>query len=216
MTTNRLRRAVAGTVTGSFVASASSLIEATSTLKIEIEGNTADSGYDQLDSSGNVDLDGALDVVLLGGFDPSVGNSFDIVVASGGVTGEFDTVSLPTLDQGEFWVLDYQSNTLALNIVDFILGDMDGNGLVNLADVPAFIQALVDRPGYDVQGFVTNTDAAGDIDGSGTFDLGDTGLFSGLFGGPASASAQAVPEPGTLSLALVFLMGLAFPPRWRV
>jgi hypothetical protein len=188
MTTNRLRRAVAGTVTGSFVASASSLIEATSTLEIEIGCITADSGYDQLDSSGNVDLDGALDVVLLGGFDPSVGNSFDIVVASGGVTGEFDTVSLPALDPGEFWVLDYQSNTLALNIVDFILGDMDGNGLVNLADVPLFIHALVDRATYDLTYSFVNADAAGDIDGSGTFDLGDTALFSG----PASTATACV------------------------
>ncbi len=99
--------------------------------------------------------------------------------------------------------------------VDFILGDMTGDGLVNLADVPAFIQALVDRAAYDAQGYVTNTDAAGDIDSSGTFDLGDTGAFSGLFGGPASASASAAPEPTALSLAILLLMGIAIRPRWR-
>ena len=101
-------------------------------------------------------------------------------------------------------------------IVDFILGDMTGDGLVNLDDVPAFIQALVNRTAYDAQGYVTNTDAAGDIDGSGTFDLGDIGLFSGLFSGPASASAQAVPEPSTLSLAVILLMGIAIRRRRRV
>ncbi len=98
-------------------------------------------------------------------------------------------------------------------IVDFILGDMTGDGLVNLDDVPAFIQALVNRTAYDAQGYVTNTDAAGDIDGSGTFDLGDTALFSGLFGGPTSASA--VPEPTTLSLAIVLLLGIVIRPRRR-
>ena len=90
--------------------------------------------------------------------------------------------------------------------------------LINLDDVPAFIQALVDRAAYDAQGYVTNTDAAGDIDGSGTFDLGDIGLFSGLFSGPASASAtaQAVPEPSTFSLAVVLLMSIAIRQRRRV
>ncbi len=105
-------------------------------------------------------------------------------------------------------------NVFSLDIVDHILGDMTGDGLVNLDDVPAFIQALVNRPAYDAQGYVTNTDAAGDIDGSGTFDLGDTGLFSGLFGGPASANA--VPEPTTLSLAVFLLMGIAIRQRRRV
>ena len=92
---------------------------------------------------------------------------------------------------------------------------MTGDGLVNLDDVPAFVLALVDRPVYNAQGFVTNTDSAGDIDASGTFDLGDLGVFSGLFGGPATASAQAVPEPTTLSLAVVLLMGMAIRRRRR-
>ncbi len=97
-----------------------------------------------------------------------------------------------------------------------VRGDMTGDGLVNLADVPAFVLALTDRGAYDAAFPLINTDAAGDIDGSGIFDLGDTGLFSGLFGGPASASAQAVPEPGTLSLAVVLLMGIAIRQRRRV
>ena len=63
---------------------------------------------------------------------------------------------------------------------------------------------------------VTNTVAAGDIDGSGTFDLGDIGLFSGLFGSPAAASAAAVPEPSTLSFAVILLPGLAIRKRRRV
>ena len=88
--------------------------------------------------------------------------------------------------------------------------------LINLDDVPEFILALVDREAYDAQGYVTNTDAAGDIDGGGIFDLGDTAFFSGLFGGPASASAQAVPEPTTLTLVAVLLMGIAFRQPRRV
>jgi hypothetical protein len=52
---------------------------------------------------------------------------------------------------------------------------------------------------------------------NGAFDLGDIGQFSELFNGPeaASASAAAVPEPTTLSLAVVLLMGMAIRPRRR-
>ena len=96
------------------------------------------------------------------------------------------------------------------------LGDMTGDGLVNLDDVPAFILAMVDRPAYDLAFPLVNEESAGDIDGSGIFDTGDLGLFSGLFGGPATAGAQAVPEPSTLSLVVVLLMGIAIRPRRRV
>ena len=48
------------------------------------------------------------------------------------------------------------------------------------------------------------------------FDLGDVAAFSALFGGPASASAAAVSEPSTLSLAIVLLMGIAIRYRRRV
>ncbi len=82
--------------------------------------------------------------------------------------------------------------------------------------VPAFVQALVDRATYDATYPFVNEESAGDIDGSGTYDLGDIGVFSALFIGPASASAQAVPEPTTLSLAVVLLMGIAIRQRRRV
>ena len=183
------------------------------TLAIELGGLAKGSEFDALTISGEANIAGVLDVNLIDAFVPSIGNEFEILTADGGIQGEFDLVSLPAISPGLFWNVDYGATALTLSVVDFILGDMTGDGLVNLADVSAFIQALVNRPAYDAQGYVTNTDAAGDIDGSGTFDLGDTALFSGLFGGPASASAQAVPEPTTLSLAVVLLIGIAIRQR---
>lgn len=172
-------------------------------LEIEIGGTTPGNDYDQLNhimGAGIADLGGALDVSLINGFDPSVGDSYAIITASGSVTGEFDAVSLPALDAGEFWKLDYQSNSLTLNIVDFILGDMDGDGLVNLADVNPFVESLTNRAAYDLHAYPTNTDAAGDVNLDGTFDMGDIGAFAALFGSPANA--QAVPEPSALLLSL--------------
>ena len=136
---------------------------------------------------------------------------------------EFDTVdvSAATLDPGLCWDVDYGAMVLTLTVVDFILGDMTGDCLVNLGDVPAFVLALVDRPAYDLTYSFVNADAAGDIDGSGTFDLGDTASFSGLFSGPATALlsepavAPAVPEPTTLSLTDILLLGIAIRQRRR-
>ena len=50
-------------------------------------------------------------------------------------------------------------------------------------------------------------DMNGDVNQDGTFDTGDTGAFSALLGGPASANA--VPEPSALVLALLALAGVA-------
>jgi hypothetical protein len=76
------------------------------------------------------------------------------------------------------------------------------------------LSALVDRTTYDLTYSFVNADAAGDVNENGTFDLGDIADFSAMFGG--SASAEAVPEPTTLSLAFVLLLGLAIRQRRRV
>jgi hypothetical protein len=45
--------------------------------------------------------------------------------------------------------------------------------------------------------------------------LGDTAVLSTLFGGPTMAIAQAVPEPTTLSLAVILLVGVTIRQRRR-
>ncbi|MCH7686041.1 MAG: hypothetical protein IH899_05065 [Planctomycetes bacterium] len=98
-----------------------------------------------------------------------------------------------------------------------LLGDMNGDGVLDLDDVGPFVQALVNRAAYDAQGFpVADPEAVGDMNGDGAFDLGDTASFSELFGGPAAASAFAVPEPSTMSLAVFFILtGVAIRRRPR-
>ena len=83
-----------------------------------------------------------------------------------------------------------------------IFGDMDGNLSVNLADASLLVEALVDRAAYDGHGFGVNADLKGDVDQSGTFDVGDLAAFSALLGGPAAA----VPEPDSTTLLGIALV----------
>ena len=59
-----------------------------------------------------------------------------------------------------------------------------------------------------------NETLVGDTNQDDHFDLGDTASFSALLGG--LASADAAPEPSTLSLAVALLMGITIRQRRRV
>ncbi len=95
---------------------------------------------------------------------------------------------------------DQQANVFVLNIVDFLLGDMNGDGLVNLADVPAFIQALVDRAAYNLAYPLVDADETGNIDGSGQHPsrarTDDTFTRSCSSAGPCDSKATACVEYG--------------------
>ena len=68
-------------------------------LAIELAGSD---NYDLLDIQGSAEFGGALDVSLLGGFQPSLGDEFDILNFSS-ASGSFDTMSLPELGDGLQW-----------------------------------------------------------------------------------------------------------------
>ncbi len=61
-------------------------------LDVGVGGYSAGSGFSQLNVTGKLTLGGALDVTLLGGFTPALGNSFAII-NYGSVTGSFATES---------------------------------------------------------------------------------------------------------------------------
>ena len=77
------------------------LLDSTSTLIMELGGDVPGTGYDQLDISGLATLNGTLDVELLNGFSPSLGESFTLF--SGRTTGSFSQIGLPALSNGEQW-----------------------------------------------------------------------------------------------------------------
>ncbi len=71
--------------------------------------------YDLLDIQGSAEFGGALDVSLLGDFQPSLGDEFDILNFSS-ATGSFDSMSLPALAEGLQWDMSnlYMAGSLAV------------------------------------------------------------------------------------------------------
>jgi hypothetical protein len=177
-------------VTGDYTQAASAALE------IEIGGTTAISQFDLLAVGGIASLAGTLSVSLLEGFTPAPGDMFEIIVASGGVSGTFAETFLPTLDEGLLWSIDYLASSVLLAVaMPGLPGDFNEDGQVDAADY------IVWRIGLGT----TYTQADYDV------WLANFGQTSG---GGASIAASfvhaTVPEPAALTLAMVatVLLGL--------
>lgn len=75
---------------------------AAGTLQAEIAGVTAGSGYDRLVVAGTATLDGTLAIVNDPSFAPAAGNTFDILTATGTVSGTFATLSGAQVPSGTY------------------------------------------------------------------------------------------------------------------
>jgi YVTN family beta-propeller protein len=76
-------------------------------------GPAAGSQYSQLQNTGTATLAGELDVVLIDGFVPSVGNSFTIIT-SGSIVGQFTTINSSALPIGMVWSATYNATSVVL------------------------------------------------------------------------------------------------------
>lgn len=86
----------------------------------------------------------------------------------------------------------------------FESGDMNGDGAVDEDDVNPFVQALTNRAAFQAAHSDVDADFVGDFNGNNQLDLGDVAGFKAAVAALGAASAGAVPEPST-----VLLLGLA-------
>jgi T5SS/PEP-CTERM-associated repeat protein len=100
------------------------------TLQIEIQN----SANDKLDVRGTLILGGTLDVVL-NGFVPSGTHSFDILDWTGGISGTFSTLQLPTMNDTLIWDTSqlYTSGILSVTGPE-LAGDFNEDGNVDASD----------------------------------------------------------------------------------
>jgi T5SS/PEP-CTERM-associated repeat protein len=137
--------------------------QAAGTLEIEIGGMTAGSQYDRLWVTGDVTLDGALDVTLLSGFRPQPGDQFEIIRATGGtVTGTFSSTNLPPGMQ-----VVYQPSAVIVEVPGPLCpADINNSGAVDVDDLIAVILAWGGCPAPPAP-------CPADVNGSGSVDVDD-------------------------------------------
>ncbi|MEO0530465.1 MAG: hypothetical protein AAF266_07770, partial [Planctomycetota bacterium] len=118
-------------------------------------------------------LEGTLDVTLLDGFIPELGDSFGFLFAGGAFDASFASINLPDLSaEGLAWDLNPGGSTLFLEAVPALDGDYNLDGTVDAVDYTVWRDGL----------------------GS-TFTTGDYWVWANNFGATAAASSTSVPEP---------------------
>ncbi|MEX2168356.1 MAG: hypothetical protein WD851_03525 [Pirellulales bacterium] len=153
-------------------------------LQLELGGVAAASQYDRLNVTGELALGGALELSLINGFNPSLGDSFDIL-DWGTLSGTFDTLQLPTL-AGLAWNTSqlYTTGELSLAAAG-LLGDYNQNGVVDAADYTVWRDTLGDTLNYNL--WKANFGA----------------VSPGIGADAGSFPSSAVPEPATLVLLVL-------------
>jgi len=174
------------------------------TLQLEITGPTAGSGYDRLAVTGDVTLDGTLELIT--GFSPILGETFDLLTTDATLTGTFDTVDGSILDDELGLAVTYLSDRV--RAVAALPGDLNLDGVVDEFDLAALAGNWLAE---------NATWVGGDVTGDGVVDADDLNFLAlnwqaGALPEPAvealAASFTAVPEPGSLAMMALGLVAL--------
>lgn len=151
------------TITGTYTQSAAG--------KMKIQLGSSES--DKLVVSGNAALGGELIVELLGNFQPTDGQVFEIVSA-GSVSGTFQTTTLPMLSGGGSLVVSYTGTKVRLTASAMgqpCPADVDGDGFIGFGDLNVVLSQF-NTSGQGLQG---------DVDGDGDVDFADLNAVVSLY-----------------------------------
>ena len=109
----------------------------TGNLDIGIGGTTAGTQFSQLDVSKEAMLNGELNLALISGFTPTLGEMFEILTASS-VSGTFSSVTGTSINSSEHFSVIYNSNNVTLDVVS---GPSSGAGPTSTSE-PASLLLL--------------------------------------------------------------------------
>jgi autotransporter-associated beta strand protein len=163
--------------------------------KIELGGLSLGTQYDDIVSSGGVDLGGTLSVSLINGFTPELGNQFTVLTFSTR-SGDFD--SYTGLNVGGHLSLrpSFAPTSLLLTVRPTVDGDVNMDGTVNIFDINS------------VSANWSTAGPPGDANGDGVVNIFDINLISSNWGATDPGSAQAVPEPASIVLLCCGAVGV--------
>ena len=98
-------------------------------LKMEVSGG-ATPANDSLQTAGTASLLGSLSVSRVGDATLAEGDSFTLLTATGGVTGEFQQLTMPTLAPELFWYMHYAATEVRAIVAEVMPGDFNRNGII--------------------------------------------------------------------------------------
>ena len=177
---------------------------ATGSLEVELGGLTAGTDYDRVDVFGDVVIDGTLDASIFGGYVPVIGDTFDVLVADGSVSGSFSSVNLPAGPGAGFGV--FVGSNFVRVTVGLIQGDLNFDGFVGIDDLNIVL-------GNWNQNVTPGDESMGDPSGDGFVGIDDLNDVLGNWNGgtpfPATPTppvvSASVPEPATFGLMVLSL-----------
>jgi hypothetical protein len=97
-----------------------------------------DPASDVLAVNGLATLAGTLVATLVGEDSLSLHDSFTLLTASGGITGIFEKLELPTLADGLYWHMQYSTSEVRAFVDDVMPGDFNRDSNVDAADYVAW------------------------------------------------------------------------------
>ena len=181
----------------------------TGVLEIELE-STALNDFDRLTAVGLAQLDGELELSLLGGFNPALNDSFTILSAAAGVNGAFSMFdfSAAALDPGLVWDVVYNPTNVQLVVAEapsILAGDYNDDGVVDAIDYAVWRENLgaLLLPNDETPGLVDSDD----------YDVWVANFGAMAPGAIQALGAASVPEPS--SALLLFVVGCALGFRRR-
>jgi len=198
-------RLVFGASPGQVEVQADFLQTTTGVAEFEI-GGIKSNAYDTLDMPGfTATLNGELELSLINGFVPDIGDSFTIIEA-GSIIGTFDTIA--DLSGGSIFDVVYNANSVVVHVVK-LLGDLNGDGFVGIDDLNIVLANWNQN--------VPPGDPLADPSGDGFVGITDLNTVLGNWNAgtpPGAQASSAIPEPATLGVVLLGMLGVGGRRRY--
>ncbi len=145
-------------------------------MTVEVAGRTPGSEHDVLTINGTADIAGTVTLIGVEPFRPTRGDRFTFLTATGGVTGNFQTLDYACAAFLWQFVIDHDPNEVALAVVNSLRGDLNCTCAIDFDDIDPFVVALVSAETYAVA-FPGCEVLRGDFDASGGVDFNDIDPF---------------------------------------
>ena len=175
---------------------------ANGTLTLELSAATANG---VLKVGDQAQIAGTLDIQLAPGFNPALNDAFHLITGASSITGQFDSIQLPTLSPGLTWQLMYTASNVTLQVIaGTIAGDYNHDGIVDTADYTVWRDTL----GRTGSGLAADGTGPGGVP-DGVVDQLDYDFWKANFGSHSGAGASTitvVPEPATVVMLLTGIL----------